>query len=420
MNAAFETLNAPDGSFIAFVESNTTGSGRLFCRRAREFGLRPVLLSHNPARYPYVATDHIEHHVVDTNDPQAVLAAVKGLDGTAAGVASSSEYWVATAGEVAAALGLPHPDPDAVRACRDKARQRATLAAAGVPGARFAAVVDPRAAVLQAAHLGYPVVVKPVAGSGSVATRLCHTANEVRAAATLVLESDPATLGLPVQDAVLVEEFLDGPEFSVETMGTQVVGVTAKHLSPTPWFVEIGHDFPAAAPPGVAATALAALRALGLGWGAAHVELRLTATGPRVVEVNPRLAGGMLPRVVEEALGVDLVAHAVAVAAGIDRPVTPTRRHHAAIRFVVADRSGLLTGFDGLDEARAVPHVVEVEPSKPIGAEITIRHSFTDRLGYAIAAGESGSVAARAARTAVRAVRAHVAPASLAGEGKPG
>ncbi|TDP94064.1 ATP-grasp domain-containing protein [Labedaea rhizosphaerae] len=408
-------------SVIVFVESNTTGTGRLFCRRAREFGLHPVLLAKNPARFPYVEADGIEHHVVDTDDPAAVLAAVKGLDRPIVGVASSSEYWVATAGEVAAALGLPHPDPDAVRACRDKARQRATLHAAGVPGAEFAAARTPDEAVGHAERIGFPVVVKPVAGSGSVATRLCRTPDEVRGAARLVLASDPAELGLPPQDAVLVEEYLDGPEFSVETLGTQVVGVTAKHLGPAPWFVEVGHDFPVDEP--VGPTAVAALRALGLGWGAAHVEVRVTASGPRIIEVNPRLAGGMIPRVIEAATGIDVIAHVVAIAAGLPRPAAPARAGHASIRFLVAERSGVLDEVAGLDEARAADHVVEVELTKPVGTEITLRHSFTDRLGYAIAATDetgSGSVAARAAEEAVRTVRAHVAPISFAAEGTAG
>ena len=403
---------------IVFVESNTTGTGRLFCRRAREFGLHPVLLAKNPARFPYVTTDDIEHHVVDTDDSAAVLAAVKGLDRPIAGVASSSEYWVATAGEVAAALGLPHPDPDAVRACRDKARQRAILHAAGVPGAEFGAATSAGEAVEHAERIGFPVVVKPVAGSGSVATRLCRTPDEVRAAARLVLDGDPAELGLPVQDSVLVEEYLDGPEFSVETLGTEVVGVTAKHLGAAPWFVEVGHDFPVDAP--VGSTAIKALEALGLGWGAAHVELRMTARGPRIVEVNPRLAGGMIPRVIEAAIGIDVIAHVVAIAAGLQRPTTPRKDGHASIRFLVAERSGVIDEVSGVEQARAQPGVVEVELTKPVGTEITLRHSFTDRLGYVIAAANSGSVAARAAETAARVVRAHVAPISFAAEGTPG
>ena len=84
-----------------------------------------------------------------------------------------------------------------------------------------------------------------------------------------------------------------------------------------------------------------ALRALGLGWGPAHVELRLTQDGPRIVEVNPRLAGGMIPRMVEEALGIDLIEHVVADRRRAGRGRSrPARSRAASIRFLLAHGPG--------------------------------------------------------------------------------
>ena len=397
-------------SWFVLVESNTTGSGRLFCAAARQLGLRPVLLARDPGRYPYVETDAIDSRVVDTTSVEAVLAACRELD--PAGVTSSSEYYVATAAEVAGVLGLPHPDPDAIRSCRDKYAQRVRLRDAGVPTPSFVAARTPDEAADATARIGPPVVVKPVAGSGSIATRLCADPAEARAAAAVVLDGDPAKLALPPQDAVMVEEYLDGPEYSVETLDDQVIGITRKYLGPAPYFVETGHDFPAPLDPASAAAigdaAVAALLALGLGWGPAHVELRVTAAGPRIVEVNPRLAGGMIPRLVEEALGIDLIHHVIATVAGRAETPRPTRARSAAIRFVVADRSGRLLDVTGIDDARAVPGVVEVEFTRSVGDDLVLRHSFQDRLGYVIASAEDGSVAASAADKGVLAVSAEI------------
>jgi biotin carboxylase/uncharacterized NAD(P)/FAD-binding protein YdhS len=401
-------------AWFVLVESNTTGSGRLFCSCARDLGLRPVMLTRDPSRYPYVAADGIEHRIVDTTDPDALLEACASLRDEApiAGVTSSSEYSVAIAGEVARALGLPHPDPDAVRACRDKSRQREILHAAGVSGARFAAARSVPDAVSFADDLGLPVVVKPVAGSGSIATRLCTTPDEVRAAASAVLDADLAALGLPPQDAVLIEEYLVGEEFSVETLDDQVVGVTRKHLGPAPHFVETGHDFPALPDhrESIAATAVDALRALGLGWGPAHVELRLTAGGPRIVEVNPRLAGGMIPRMVQEATGIDLILQTVRRAAGLPVSLDPTRTKAASIRFLVAKRSGRLAGITGLSDARALPGVVEAAPIREPGHDVVLRHSFHDRLAYVIATAGTPPEAAAAAEAALATLAADIEP----------
>ncbi|GIG56163.1 argininosuccinate lyase [Longispora fulva] len=382
--------------WFVLVESNTTGTGRLFAHAARDLGTRPVLLARDPARYPYVAADGLDHRVVDTADPAAVRAACLALGGRIIGVTSSSEYFVATAAEVARDLDLPHPDPDAVRDCRDKPTQRRTLRDKGVPGPLFGDARTSDEAVSVAGAIGCPVVVKPAAGSGSIGVRLCADPDEVHAAAEAVLGALP---GLPPQGAVLVEEYLDGPEYSVETLDEHVVGVTRKHLGPHPYFVETGHDFPA--PVGqplttsLADAAIAALRALGLGWGPAHVELRHTRRGPCVVEVNPRLAGGMIPRVVQESCGVDMIAQVVARVAGRRPDPAPSRARPASIRFLVAARAGTLTGIGGVDAARAVPGVVEVGVLREPG-DLVLRHSFQDRLGYVIATGPAAALAADA------------------------
>ena len=396
-------MTEPWRPWLVLVESNTTGSGRLFCSCARQLGLRPVLLARDPARYPYVAADHVDHRLADTGSAAGVLDACRDLDGTIAGVTSSSEYSIATSAEAARELGLPHPDPDAVRACRDKHAQRVALSRAGVSCPRYAAARTPDEAATAAARIGYPVVVKPTSGTGSIAVRLCRTAGQVRAAVGHAFASpDPA---LPPQDTVLIEEYLTGAEYSAELIDVSVVGITKKLLGGEPFFVEIGHDFPAPLPAADRAAlgelAVAAVRALGLGWGGAHVELRYSAAGQAcVVEVNPRLAGGMIPRAVQEATGIDMIYHVVAAAAGRPEPLRPRAGRAASIRFLMAGEEGTLTGVRGVAEAARLPGVVEVGVTAQAGQQVVVRHSFRDRLGYVIASAAGTAQAARTAEAA--------------------
>jgi biotin carboxylase len=412
------TADDMTGAWLVLVESNTTGSGRLFCSCARQLGLRPLLLARDPARYPYVAADDIDHRVADTGSAAGVLAACRGLDplpGPIAGVTSSSEYFIATAAEAARALGRPHPAPEAVRACRDKHAQRVALTAAGVACPRFAAARDADEAAAAAARIGYPVVVKPASGTGSIAVRLCRDQAQVRAAVGYAFaDPDPA---LPPQHTVLVEEYLTGREYSAELIDDQVVGITAKLLGGEPYFVEIGHDFPApldeAGTKTIGDAALAAVRALGLGWGGAHVELRFGSAGDLcVVEVNPRLAGGMIPRAVQEATGIDMIFHVVAAAAGRPEPLRRRPARCASIRFLVAREEGILAEVQGVAEARQQPGVVEVGITVPLGQPVVPRHSFRDRLGYVIASAADNAAAARAAEGALTLLTARITPAA--------
>jgi biotin carboxylase len=212
---------------------------------------------------------------------------------------------------------------------------------------------------------------------------------------------------------VLVEREITGPEFSVEVVAGQVVGVTAKHLGPPPYFVEHGHDFPAPAPQPVtdalSAAALEAVRACGLADGAAHLEYRWADDRPWLIEINPRLAGGLIPRLVRHALGRDLVAEVVALAAG--RAIEPAehRLAHASIRFVVPP-AGHVVKVSGVDDAGRMAGVVEAVCTVAPGQHIVPDNSFTDRRGHVIAVGPTAAVAVERVEAAHSQIRIAVVP----------
>ncbi|MFD9574665.1 ATP-grasp domain-containing protein [Streptomyces sp. NPDC059982] len=390
------------------VESNTTGTGRQFARRSAALGIEPVLVTTDPGRYSYAAEDGLRTELADTSDDRAVLATARRLGRRMclAGVLSSSEYYVVTAAATAHALGLPGPDADAVRGCRNKVRQRQLLVEGAVPVPDFAVARDAGEAVLAAARIGHPVVLKPAQGSGSLGVRLCADPEAVAAHAAALTAAKANERGLAASGEILVEEYLSGAEYSVEVFGHQAVVVVAKRLGPLPDFVETGHDLPAVLPPPAEArleeVAVRAVKALGLGWGAAHVELRMDGDDVRVIEVNPRLAGGMIPELVRRALGVDLVRDQVALAAGLapeGRPSGPSRS--AAIRFLTAHRPGTLAGAPVLSAAlaagRTTPGVVAAVLHRGPGERIAPAQDFRGRIGHVIAVADETAAAAAAA-----------------------
>jgi S-sulfo-L-cysteine synthase (3-phospho-L-serine-dependent) len=402
-------------AWFALVESNTSGTGRLLARAVRTAGYRPVLLAADPGRYPYAAADGIHRIRVDTADGATVLATCKELadDRGLAGVLSSSEYFIETAALIAMELGRPGPAPEAVRRCRDKGLQRRALAAAGVRIPRFREVTSAAAASAAADELRFPVVVKPVSGSGNVGVRVCATHGEVTAQAEFLLAQTHNERGIPLPGRVLVEEYVPGPEFSCEVMSGEYVGLTSKHLGPPPFPVEIGHDYPAALPHGerdaLRSAALAAVHALDLTWGATHVEVRLGPRGPSIIEVNPRLAGGFIPELVRLADGVDLITELVAAAVGAPRTAPPRQhtqpardtqpRRSASIRFLLASSEGRLIETGGVHRARDLPGVVEAAFYVEPGVVLTRHGDFRDRIGHVIACAADPPGAAAAAET---------------------
>lgn len=400
--------------YLAFVESNTSGTGRLFARAARDQKLRPVLITDNPSRYDYAAEDGIEVILKNTQDEDALLEECRRLarTGGLAAVATSSEYYAEMTARIACRLGLQGPPLKAVRACRDKHRQRDILRAARCAVPAFSSATSVKSALAAARCVGLPAIVKPVSGSGSVGVRMCTTLDEVASHAKALLDQRRNERGQTLPHKILVESIAQGPEYSVEALSNRVVGITKKYLGPLPNFVEVGHDYPAelSAPnrTGLERAALSAVNALGVVWGPVHIELRLTEQGPRIIEVNPRLAGGYIPELVRLASGVDLIAQTIRAVTG-NRPVLePLANRHASIRFILAPKEGTLRSVEGLDKARRVSDVVEVKLYSDPGGKVSCRGDFRDRIGHVITCSDTGTKARLAAETAHQTIKVFV------------
>lgn len=384
---------------LVFLESNTTGTGRLFMRAARAEGCEPVLIARNPELYGFAAEEDVRVVVADTSDEAAILDCCADLatESSLVGMTSTSDYFVSTAARLAKCLGLPGPSAESITSCRDKELQYGTLSAAGVLVPRTRTATTSAEAVSAAREIGLPIVLKPVGGSGSVGVRLCIDYEQVVDHADALLGQETNERGMPIRQAVLAQELIDGPEFSVESLAGELVGITRKYVSPPPVFIEMGHDFPAHLPEAETAAVCDIVRrtleALDLQWGAAHTELRLAPRGPTIIEVNPRLAGGYIPELVRLATGIDLIRQLTRRVAGRCVRFEPERRDHASIRFVVPERSGTLLEVAGQDSARAIPGVRDVSVYRPNEAKVTLAGDFHDRVGHVIASARDPTLA---------------------------
>jgi cysteine synthase A len=386
---------------LLFVESNTTGTGMLALRTAARLGATPVLLTNDPARYAAHGEPPCRVVVCDTNDESelAQCAEAELASAPLAGVTTTSDFYLAAVARLAAGMGVRANTPQTITACKDKVSTRQALTSHGLLQPRFRAVTRPGQVASAARDAGLPCVVKPVDGSGSENVLLCATSAEAEQHAALILAAERNVRGQASPGVALVEEYIDGPEYSVETFWTgganACVGVTAKHLGKHPGFVESGHDFPAVLPAPVTrqlqGAALEALDAVGYSWGAAHVEIRLAERGPVVVEINARLAGGMIPELIRLATGVDLLEQQLRAAIGLPVILEPTRSRHASIRFLLAPADGTLRDVTGVETAARVPGVERTVLTCEPGRTVRVACDAYDRLGYVVAVGDSPS-----------------------------
>ncbi|MCX4870849.1 ATP-grasp domain-containing protein [Streptomyces sp. NBC_00257] len=291
----------------------------------------------------------VDHEVAATHDPAAVVAAGLALAARhpVAGVVTWDEYALVPAAELAARLGVPGNSAAAMTACRDKATSRRLFAEHDVPSATSTRVDTLAQATAAAFRTGFPVVLKPSSHAASIGVVRADTPEELPSAWRFA--SAGAGEQGPEGSGVLVEEYLFGPEISVECVTqhgvTTALAVTRKEVAFPPYFEEVGHTVDAGDPllPEVAPVAVQAVRALGVTCGIQHVEMRLTPSGPRIIEVNSRIGGDLIGELVRLATGLDLPRIAADVACGTVPDLTPTTHASAAIKILYPPATGTLS-----------------------------------------------------------------------------
>ncbi|MFE7115296.1 acetyl-CoA carboxylase biotin carboxylase subunit family protein [Streptomyces sp. NPDC057654] len=291
---------------------------------------------------PYIA----DHRIADLTDPLAVTAAADALAARwpLAGVLTWDENHVMATARIAARRALPGNSPAAVAAARDKAVGRQRFAAANLPSAEFTWVHTQDAAAAAAGRIGYLAVLKPAAHAGSVGV---VRVDADLPAAWAIAEAGAVHQGSEGQ-GVLLEEYLHGPEISVETATyqcqTTAVAITRKTLGFKPYFMETGHcitaDDPLLATTGPVVAA--AVQSLGITDGVSHVEMRLTETGPRLIEVNARMGGDLSAELVQRATGTNLARAAASIACGRAPDLRPTEHLSAAVGILYPPADGLV------------------------------------------------------------------------------
>jgi biotin carboxylase len=338
---------------------------------------------------------------VTTGDPDGCAGRIAARSGPVAAVVAADTPMLALAAAVAARMGLPHNPVEAVLNAADKARQRQRWADARVPQPRFAIVPADATedALGQAAGtVGFPCVVKAVSLSASQGIL---RADDPAGAATAArrIRQVLAAARRPAGEPLLVEEYLPGPELSIDGLlaggELTVTAVFDKPRTPDgPTFEETLLVTPSALPGQVLAaairTAAAAASALGLITGPVHAELRIADRGgqpvPAMLELAARCIGGLCSRALRLPGGTSLEELVLANALG--RPA-PAGGHDPArpsgVFMLPVPRPGVLRAVEGRASAAAVPGITSLTITIPLGQQVLPLPDGDRYLGFIFA-----------------------------------
>lgn len=373
-------------------------------REFREYLLRSITPHYRVHMFTTVAPDweldYIDGYTrVDTADIDAMIKAAQDLEDLA-GVLTWDEARIVHTAEVAAALGLPG-DPAATARCRDKHQTRQALAAAGVAQPHSTRVDSLDEALVEADRLAYPVILKPTDLALSHGVLKVDGPEKLREAYEYINSIKHG--GIPDwKPRILLEEYVSGEEISVDSAVHEGVVtplcLAHKEIGYEPYCIEVGHyvhaDEPLLRDPVLLKLLHDTHRALGFRDGITHTEIMLTATGPKIIEVNGRLGGDMIPYLGLRASGVDVGLAAAAVACGKEPAIERDRELVAGVRFFYPEHDDtpiheLRFDFDHKPEAIDLLTVLagagEVKSPPPAG-------TVNGRIAFATAVGATRDI----------------------------
>lgn len=358
--------------------------------KAKEMGLSVVAVDMNPEAVGFHVPG-IEREVISTIDIPKVLEAAKkhNIDGI---MTLASDMPMRTVAAVSKELGLVGITEDTAVKATNKAAMRKALQDAGVPVPRFFRVANEEEFTAAVRKMTGAFMVKPADNSGS------RGIIKVPAAATEEEQVNAYTYSQENSRSgdVVVEEYMEGPEVSVETLTVDgvchVIQITDKITTGAPYFVEMGHTQPTAHSPEIAEkirqVAIAANRAVGITNGPSHTEIIVTKEGPKIVELGARLGGDCITtHLTPLSTGVDMVRCCIAIALGEKSDLTAKFSKGSAIRYF-KQTPGVVKAIEGIEEAEKMPGVKQVSIVHGVGETVGIINSSAARMGFVIAQGD--------------------------------
>jgi argininosuccinate lyase len=364
-------------NIFIFIESNTTGSGALLLKKAVDLNFKPVFICADPYKYCFLPMAEVDVMVVDTMQFDLLANSVAQLENVV-GIYSTSEYYIEMASKLAAKFELMACSAKVIRLCREKWLFNEFLAAHSISTPATQIILDE---VVSVDNISFPVVVKPVASSGSVGVRLCRNEKEYAQAIHFIFTE--------MKQAALIQEFIVGDEYSVEVCVAQgelhILGITKKYTTPLPLFIEIGHDFPASLSINrhneIISVVTDLFEKLNYDFGFAHVEIIVNQSGIFIIECNPRLAGGMIPELISKATGVDVLDFLLRLYSGhsVDFCFTPSC--YASIRHVIPDSDGQVRLIGVNNSLESTYSMARIR----VGDRFQAKGDFRDRIAYTIA-----------------------------------
>lgn len=289
---------------------------------------------------------------------------------------------------VAKALKLPFFTEETARWSTDKYQMKQRFQAGGVPCAQGRLIHNADEAI----DLFFPVICKPRDNSGSRGVKLCCDQKELQ-------ECIDEALQYSQLDTILVEEFIEGREFSVESLHydgiSEVIQFTEKKITEFPYNVELGHKQPANLTDDQRNQIREIINKIAVCMRfencPSHTELKVNNRGIFVIETSPRLGGDYITSSLTPlSTGINIEEQLLHIALGEPVDTKTGRVEKASGVYFFSLPKGTVTAIDEkINEVSSWPNVHSFHLKLKVGDKVNKITSSLNRYGQFIVVGET-------------------------------
>jgi len=372
-------------------------------KKAMNMGLQVIAVDMNPDAIGFKEEGVIKE-VISTIDIPAVVECAKkhAIDGV---MTLASDMPMRTVAAVSKELGLVGITEETALKATNKACMREALKRSGVPIPEFHKVSNGNEYNAAVAKFKVPFIVKPADNSGSRGIVKIEDLTDEQS----IFDAYNYSKASSRNGDVVVEEYMNGPEVSVETLTVNgechIIQITDKITTGAPHFVEMGHTQPSQLDVDVkqkiSEVAKMANKAVGITNGPSHTEIIVTKDGPKIVELGARLGGDCITtHLVPLSTGVDMVECCIKIALGEEPDVAIKFSKGSAIRYLSCD-TGKIENIIGIEGARSLEGIRQISIIHDIGDIVSEIKSSSDRVGFVVAQGDTPIAATNRCNSAI-------------------
>jgi carbamoyl-phosphate synthase large subunit len=347
-------------------------------KQCKESGHKVIATDMNPNADGFKYSDVVLN--IDTLDKQKTLQEATKYNIDA--ILTTSDYPVRTVAYVCESLNLKGLSSKSSEICTNKQLLRDCMKLKNIKTPQYWTHInyDNFEKVLNIEDL--PVIIKPVDSSASRGVSIVNKIWKFKKAFDEAIKYSKS-------GEVIIEEYIDGQEYSIEALTqngkTVIVAITEKTTTGYPYFIEERHIIPANINTNpkniIIESVLNVIKAIGLDNCASHTEIRLSSSGPIVIEIGARLGGDFITSdLVPLSTGVNMLDNVIRIALGEDICVKNDITKYSGIQFLTpSNYEKIKKHLHELSSMKQVTKIKVYDNNQSISFK-----SSLDRLGYYI------------------------------------